>query len=347
MCITFIPFHERPENISCDNTQMLLVSEDTGVVRLVGLLPVKSKSPLGSESTPTLLFFPVPSTFTPHIKPMANRLFCQSLRLEKLQNPETYLKKQKTMVKTRGISLPPNNQERVRIVENDDGSLVITLKTENKSNINMGELVLDKLLETRIDPQRVFVDMNTGVDLLNAQINGHIADHHDLIMCVPPFENNKPVLDGRGFSIQFVWEKNEFQGDIPLLGLCHNHDHHATIVDENYLFMTNMSFERLVFTPKNVPIQTDFYLCLFDYPKFATKYQATQQSLQKVAADDDRPDVYAFQEKTLRGIHNDIKRATDYNNTGLFLDDIKVSNLKGLGVTGSTRALLLLNNAGS
>lgn len=109
--------------------------------------------------------------------------------------------------------------------------------------------------------------------------------------------------------------------------------------------MTNMSFERLVFTPKNVPIQTDFYLCLFDYPKFANKYQATQQRLQKVA--DDRPDVYAFQEKTLGGIHNDIKRATDYNNTGLFLGDIKVSNLKGLGVTGSTRALLLLNNGGS
>ena len=298
MCISFIPFYGRPENLSCDKTQMFLVSEED-TVRLVGLLPVKSKS----ESTPTLLFYPLPSCFTGRIEPV-DRLLCQALRLEKLMDAKLLTKRQ---VKTRGIGKP---RQRVQVIENNDGSLVICLTGDFK---DIGQLVLKKLTEKSIDPERVFG--NTGTDALNDQISAHIQDDHDLIMCVPPFKNGKPLVDGRGFSIQFVWKNNEFEGEIPMLGLCHNHAHSPKL-EENYYFMTNMDYDTLVF---------------FD------NWPRSSCPLQKVANKD--LDLYALQEKTLRELSHDIRRATGCS-VHLCLDHMKMINLNGLDAIGCTKAYL-------
>ena len=228
MCITFPVFSG--SHVSCDNTQFFL-AQDSNSVRLLGLLPVKASG----DSAPSLLFFPLPSEFADKIQPVSE-VKCQADVIDRLMNLPP--------VATRGLGLSFGSaMPGARVVKNQDGSVVCVLKS---SSIQSADIVgeLEALLATNgINPRIVIHNK----ELFMEQLGTHFQPGMDMIVCVPKFENSVPVVDGSGFSIQFVWPTSSFDGRIPLPGLVHNHAHDGSKVEENYHIVSYLPFTKMIF----------------------------------------------------------------------------------------------------
>ena len=130
-----------------------------------------------------------------------------------------------------------------RVVKNQDGSVVCVLKS---SSIQSAEIVdeLEALLATNGINPRIVIHSK---ELFMEQLGAYFQPGMDMIVCVPKFESNVPVVDGSGFSIQFVWPTSGFDGRIPLPGLVHNHAHNGSKVEENYHIVSYLPFTKMIF----------------------------------------------------------------------------------------------------